>query len=152
MTLSLDYLRKKVGLCQHGETSRKTLTCTSTAEPYQVPPRPSPVPAAPPATTDAPARPQPVYQENFLLILLLVAGLFCLVDLRMLALAGIFSALLVYYDAGTLHAGEKFGKESLFGDVVAWRPLTWAICVFIIPLIFLAFYTFSREEIFKANN
>jgi hypothetical protein len=153
MTLSLDYLRKKVGLCRQGEPSRKTPVFTGTAAPYKVPARPSPAPAAPsPATTDTPSGPRPVYQENFLLVLLLVAGLFCLVDLKMLALAGIFSALLVYYDAGTLHAGEKFERESLFGEVVAWRPLTWAICVFVIPLIFLAFYTFSREEIFKANN
>ena len=94
----------------------------------------------------------PVYQENILLILLLLAGLFCLVDLKMLALAAIFSALLVYYDAGTLHAGEKFAKESILGNVVTWRPLTWALAVLIIPLIFLAIYVFSRKEIFEANS
>lgn len=109
-------------------------------------------PVAVSTVTGTLAAKQPVYQENILLILLLLAGLFCLVDLRMLALAGIFSALLVYYDAQTLHAGEKFEKESLFGDVVAWRPLTWAACVLIIPLIFLAIYVFSRKEIFAANN
>jgi hypothetical protein len=153
MTRFSDVIYGWLGLCRQGEPSRKTPVFTGTAEPYKVPARPSPAPAAPsPATTDTPSGPHPVYQENFLLVLLLVAGLFCLVDLKMLALAGIFSALLVYYDAGTLHAGEKSGKESLFGDVVTWRPLTWAICVFVIPLIFLAFYTFSREEIFKANN
>jgi len=113
---------------------------------------PSPVPASPPAVSATPAESRPAYQENFLLVLVLVAGLFCLIDLKMLAIAALFSALLVYYDAGTLHAGEKFEKESLLGDVVAWRPLTWAICVLVIPLIFLAVYTFSRKEIFNANN
>lgn len=93
----------------------------------------------------------PVYQENILLVIVLLAGLFSLVDLKMLAVAGIFSALLVYFDAGRIHAGEKFPRESLFGDVVAWRPLTWAICVLVIPLIFLAIYVFSRKEIFEAN-
>ncbi|MFA6333847.1 MAG: hypothetical protein WCX22_12915 [Methanoregula sp.] len=141
MTLSLEDLRKKVDLCRQGEPSRKTPVFTGTAEPCQVP--------SPTAVT---AGPRPVYQENFLLVLLLVAGLFCLVDLKMLALAGIFSALLVYYDAGTLHAGEKSGKELLFGNIVTWRPLTWAACVLVIPLIFLAIYTFSRREIFDANN
>lgn len=141
MNLSLDYLMKKAGLCRHEDPSRKTRTYTSTAEPCQVP-----APTA--VTTGSP----PVYQENLLLVLLLVAGLFCLVDLKMLALAGIFSALLVYYDAGTLHAGEKSGKELLFGNIVTWRPLTWAACVLVIPLIFLAIYTFSRREIFDANN
>ncbi|MDD5143920.1 hypothetical protein [Methanoregula sp.] len=94
---------------------------------------------------------QPVYQENILLILLLLAGLFCLVDLKMLAIAGVFSALLVYYDAQALHAGEKSEKESILGDIVTWRPLTWGVAVLIIPLIFLAIYVFSRKEIFDAN-
>ena len=70
----------------------------------------------------------------------------------MFAVVTIFSAILVYYDAGTLHAGEKSGKEKILGEVATWRPLTWAVFVFIIPLIFLAIYTFSRREIFDANN
>jgi hypothetical protein len=105
---------------------------------------PAPLVSAPPETRQA-------YQENILLIILLLGGLFCLVDIKMLAIAGIFSALLVFYDAQTLHAGEKFEKASLLGEVVAWRPLTWAICVLIIPLIFLAIYVFSRKEVFEAN-
>jgi len=94
---------------------------------------------------------QPIYQENIPLILLLLGGLFCLVDLKMLAIAGIVSALFVYFDAVTIHAGEIFPKESILGDVVTWRPLTWALAVLIIPLIFLAIYVFSRKEIFEAN-
>jgi len=65
---------------------------------------------------------------------------------------GIVSAIAVYYDTGTLHAGQKFENESFFGDVVAWLPLTRAICVLIGSLIFLAVYVFSRREIFNANN
>ena len=42
-------------------------------------------------------------------------------------------------------------KESIHGDVVVWRPLTWALAVLIIPLNFLAIYVFSRKEIFDAN-
>jgi hypothetical protein len=101
--------------------------------------------------TKIPTAKHPVYQENILLVIVLLAGLFSLVDLKMLAVAGIFSALLIYFDAGAIHAGEKFPKESLLGDVVAWRPLTWAICVLVIPLIFLAIYVISRKEIFEAN-
>jgi hypothetical protein len=108
-------------------------------------------PSVPSATTGLPAASRPEYQENILLILVLVGGLFCLIDLKMLAIAAIFSALLVYYDAVALHAGEKSGEESLFGNVVTWRPATWAVCVLIVPLIFLAIYTFSRKEIFDAN-
>jgi len=110
-----------------------------------------PVPAAPPGATATPAESRPVYRENILLIIVLVAGLFGLSDLKVFAAAVIFSALIVYYDAFSVHAGEKFATESFFGDVVAWRPATWAVCVLIIPLFFLAIYTFSRKDIFDAN-
>lgn len=111
----------------------------------------TPEPVAIPTLAGAATVKQPIYQENLLLVIVLLAGLFSLVDLKMLAVAGIFSTLLVYYDAGTMHAGEKFPEESLLGDVVTWRPLTWALAVLIIPLIFLAIYVFSRKEIFEAN-
>jgi hypothetical protein len=151
MTRVSEVIRGWLGWCPQG-TVKKTRTFTSPDDPCEETARPSPVPVAPPAGTVTPGESRPAYQENILLILLLVGGLLSLVDLRMLAIAALFSAVLVYYDAVTLHAGEKFAKESLLGDVVAWRPSTWAVCVLIIPLIFLAIYTFSREEIFRANN
>jgi len=150
MTRVAEVIRSWLGLCPHGP-AHKTRAFPNPGDPCQVPAKPSPEPAAPPATPTAPAESHPGYQENFFLILLLLVGLFCLVDLKMLAIAGVFSALLVYYDAGTIHAGEKFPEESILGDVVTWRPLAWAICVLIIPLIFLAIYVFSRKEIFEAN-
>jgi len=146
-----EVIRGWLGWCPQGSV-RKTRTYPDPGVPCRAPAQPSPVPATPPSATTAPAESRPAYQENVLLIFLLVAGLFCLVDLKMLAIAGVFSALLVYYDAGTLHAGVKYEKDSLFGDVVAWRPLTWAASVLVIPLIFLAIYVFSRKEIFEANN
>lgn len=147
MTRVAEVIRGWLGLCPHGP-AHKTRSFPNPGEPYLVPTQPTPGPAAAAAT---PAESRPGYQENILLILLLLAGLFCLVDLKMLAVAGVFSALLVYYDAGTIHAGEKFAKETILGDVVTWRPLTWALAVLIIPLIFLAIYVFSRKEIFEAN-
>ena len=107
--------------------------------------------AVPPPAVSTPVTTPPAYHENILLILALLGGLFCLTDVKLLLPAGIVSALLVYYDACALHAGERFDKESLLGDVAAWRPLTWALAVLIIPLIFLAVYVFSRKEIFDAN-
>ncbi len=150
MTRVPEVIRGWLGWCPQ-RSAPKTRIPSGPVEPCRVSARPAPAPAAPPAATAAPSGSHPVYQENILLVLVLVAGLFCLVDLRMLALAGVFSALLVYHDAGTMHAGEKFEEDSLFGDVVAWRPLTWAACVLVIPLIFLAIYVFSRKEIFEAN-
>lgn len=142
-----EIIKHHVGWCPQG--SVRKILCEPD-EPCRNVPVPAPTQAAP--LPMAPVTSPPAYQENIILILLLLAGLFCIVDFRMLALASLFSALLVYYDAGTLHAGEKFEKESILGDVATWRPLTWAIFVFIIPLIFLAIYTFSRKEIFDANN
>lgn len=89
--------------------------------------------------------------ENYLLLLLLVVELFSLVDLKLLFLVGIISALAVYYDAITIHAGEKFKEESFFGEIAGWRPLTWAVWVVIFTLFFLAIYIFSREGIYRAN-
>ena len=148
MTRVTEVIRGWLGLCPHGPV-HKTRVFPNPGEPCQVSARPSPEPSGPPATAMDNTRPG--YQENFLLVIVLLAGLFCLIDLKMLAIAALFSALLVYYDAGTIHAGERFSEESLLGDVVTWRPLTWALAVLIIPLIFLAIYVFSRKEIFDAN-
>jgi hypothetical protein len=151
MTRVSEVIRGWLGWCPQSSV-RQSRTCPDPGAPCQAPARSSPAPAAPSPATTTQTESHPAYQENILLILLLVAGLFSLIDLKWLALAGIFSAVVVYYDAGTLHAGEKFGKESFFGDVVTWRPLTWAICVLIFSIFFLAVYTFSRKEIFDANN
>lgn len=151
MTRVAEVIRGWLGLCPNTPRN-KTRTFAEPAQTVLTPGTPPPVPSVTPTTDTTPGKSRPVYQENILLILLLLAGLFCLVDLKMLAIAGIFSALLVYYDAQTMHAGEKFEKESLLGNVVAWRPLTWAACVLIVPLVFLAIYVFSRKEIFEANS
>lgn len=150
MTRVAEVIRGWLGLCPNAPR-HKTRTFAEPTQGTLTPGTPLPVPPVSPAGDPAPVDSRPGYQENLLLILLLLAGLFCLIDLKMLAITAIFSALLVYYDARTLHAGEKFEKESILGDVVTWRPLTWALAVLIIPLIFLAIYVFSRKEIFAAN-
>lgn len=146
-----EVIRDWLGWCPRG-VARTARTRNDFGAPCQVPARPSPAPApAPPAPAANPDQSHSAYQENIILILLLVAGFFCLSDLRLLGLAGVLSAILVYYDAGTLHAGERAGEETLLGNVVTWRPLTWAACVLIIPFFFLALYVFSRKEIYEAN-
>jgi hypothetical protein len=151
MTRVAEVIREWLGGCPYA-SRQKTRTFTETF-PENLTAKANPCDSpAPPATTTAPTESRPAYQENILLIFLLVGGMFSLMDLRMLAFVGIISALAVYYDACTLHAGEKFEIESILGEVVTWRPLSWAICVLIGSLIFLALYTFSRREIFDANN
>ena len=144
-------IRKHPGWCSQGSYIRPFSRSPERENPVQSsspsgPFIPSPAGATPPESRSE-------YQENILLIILLLGGLFYAWDIRGLAIGGIVSAIAVYYDAVTLHrAGQKFEKESFFGDVVAWRPLTWAICARIGSLIILAVYVFSRREIFNANN
>lgn len=151
MTRAADIIRGWLGWCPQ-DFRRNTVPFTGSLPENQIAAAPVPGPAAPAPAAAASPGPHPACQENYILIFLLLAGLFCLVDFRMLALATVFSAILVYSDAGALHAGEKFREESILGEVASWRPLTWAVCVLIVPLIFLAIYTFSRQEIFDANN
>ena len=145
-----DVIRGWLGWCPDG-SRQKTRTFSATgADPAEQVPVPA-GPAAPAAVT-GPAEHRPGYQENILLLILLLGGFFLSWDLRLFAIGGIISALVVYWDAGTLHAGEKFAEESFFGEVTAWRPQTWAFWVFIGSLFMLAVYTFSRQEIYDANN
>lgn len=150
MTL-VEPIRYYLGWCPQG-SHRNTRTFINPDQDL-----PEPVPAFGPAASPAPAvtgpaKHRPGYQENILLLILLLGGFFLSWDLRLFVLGGIISALVVYWDAGTLHAGEKFAEESVFGEVTAWRPQTWAVWVFIGSLFMLAVYTFSRQEIYDANN
>jgi hypothetical protein len=151
MNQFLETIRKYLGWCPQG-SYRKIRTFTDPGQENQAQSSSPPGPVVPSTAEATPAASLPEYQENILLYVLLLGGFFLAWDLRVFAVAGIISVIAVYYDAGTLHAGQKFEKESFFGDVVAWRPLTWAVWVLIGSLIFLAVYVFSRQEIFNANN
>lgn len=145
-----EVIRGWLGWCPQA-SYRKTRTLTDTVSEHY-PSKPVPLePPAPVPVTTAPTEEKKSCPENILLLLLLVAGFFTLIDLKWIVGFGIVCAVAVYYDAITLHAGEKFPVESVLGNVVTWRPLTWAVCVLIIPLIFLIFYFFSRQEIWDAN-
>ncbi len=145
-----DVIRGWLGWCPQGAL-RKTRT-------FPVPDSDLPSagaragPAAPAPSVPGTTERRPEYRENILLLILLLGGFFLSWDLRLFAIGGIVSAIVVYQDAGTLHAGEKFAEESFFGEVKAWKPQTWAVWVFIGSLFMLAVYTFSRQEIYNANN
>lgn len=96
---------------------------------------------------------RPEYQENILLILLLLGGLFF--GLKDFFTFGGFTFLCsacVYFDAQNIHAGKKFKKVSLLGEVATWQPITWAAAAFVGSFIGMAIYLFCRHEIFNANN
>jgi len=141
-----------MGWCPQGSQRKiRTFSAPDPDLPVQVPVPAGPAASPAPAVT-GPAEHRPGYQENILLFILLLGGFFLSWDLRLFAMGGIISAIVVYWDAGMLHAGEKFAAESFFGEVTAWRPQTWAVWVFIGSLFMLAVYTFSRQEIYDANN
>jgi hypothetical protein len=147
-----DVIHGWLGWCPDGSRQKTRTFSAPGADPVAQVPVPAGPAASPAPAVTGPAKHQPGYQENILLLILLLGGFFLSWDLRLFAMGGIISALVVYWDAGMLHAGEKFAEESFFGEVTAWRPQTWAVWVFIGSLFMLAVYTFSRQEIYDANN
>lgn len=95
---------------------------------------------------------RPEYQTSLLLILLFLFGLFYAYRYNLLIPFSLLSAILVYFDAENIHAGKKFKKESLLGEVSSWRPIVWAIAVCIGSFVLLAIYLVTRREIYNANN
>ncbi|WP_054847644.1 hypothetical protein [Methanoculleus chikugoensis] len=93
------------------------------------------------------------YQDNMLLILIALAWLLPVVyDREFLPILILLSAVAVYYDAQSVRAGgEKFEKETLFGDIVTWQPLTWGAATLVGGIIIMAIYLFHRKEIYRAN-
>jgi hypothetical protein len=144
-------IRKYLGWCPHGST-RKTGIFTG-PEFTNSARTPAPdVPSAKPSENSSPEELRPEYQTNLLLILLFLGGLFYAHSLNLLIPFSILSAILVYFDAENIHAGLKFEKVSLLGEVATWRPIVWATAVFIGSFFLLALYVFCRREIYIANN
>jgi hypothetical protein len=100
----------------------------------------------------APVEYRPEYQTNLLLIFILLGGLFYASSLNLIIPFGFLSAVLVYFDAENIHAGYKFGEVLLLGEVASWRPIVWAVAVFIGSFLFLTIYLICRREIYNANN
>ncbi len=148
----VETIKRRLGWCPHA-TSPKTRT-------YPAPGfdsltrTPTPTgPVGPEPATGGLTEHRPEYQENFLLILLFLGGLFF--GLRDFFTFGGFTILCsacVYFDAQNIHAGAKFEKVSLLGEVASWQPITWAAVAFVGSFIGMAIYLFCRQEIFNANN
>ena len=151
MTKFTDNVRKCLGWCPNADAVRKA-RYSGVKQDYEnawkrggSDPGPVPDPAVPAATPHG-------YQENMLLILIAVAWLFPVVYRHeFLTLFLVVSAVAMYSDAQNIHAGEKFGKETLLGNIVTWRPLTWGAATFVGGVIIMAIYLFQRKEIFNAN-
>jgi len=152
MTVFLEYIRKKLGWCPNADAVRPVRRTSAQAgygdarQGKKSDPNPGPEPAGT-AGGDRGG-----YQENMLLILIALAWLLPVVyDREFLPILLVFSAVAVYYDAQSIHAGGKFEKETLLGDIVTWRPLTWGAATLVGGIIIMAIYLFHRKEIYRAN-
>jgi hypothetical protein len=143
--------RALMGWCPQGSQRKiRTFINPEPDLPLHVPAPTGPAAPAPVATTPAEHRPE--YQTNLLLILVLLAGLFWAARLDLIIPFNLLSAVLVFFDAENIHAGKKFEEVSLLGEVATWRPVVWAVAVFIGTFFLLALYLLCREEIYTANN
>lgn len=148
----LDTIKHYLGWCPNAASSK---TRTYTAPEFEDLTRtPAPVgPGIPEHAGIGSAEHRPEYQENILLILLFLGGLFFgLKDLPMFGGFTLICSVCVYFDARNIHAGEKFKEVSLLGEVSTWRPIIWAAAAFVGSFIGMAIYLFCRQEIFNANN
>jgi hypothetical protein len=136
---------------QNTQRNTRIFSAPEQGLPVQVP-VPTAGPAAPAPASTAPAEHRPEFQTTMLLILLLLGGLFYASRLDLILPLNILSAVLVYFDAENIHAGKKFEEVSLLGEVATWRPIVWAVAVFIGTFFLLALYLLCREEISTANN
>ncbi|MCK9278117.1 MAG: DUF1673 domain-containing protein [Methanoculleus sp.] len=152
MTVFMEYIRKKLGWCPNAgtiEPVRHTSAEAGYGDAWKGR-SPEPKPGPEPAGTAGGDRSG--YQDNMLLILLALAWLFPVVYQReFLPLLVVLSAVAVYYDAQSIRAGDRFEKETLFGDIVTWRPLTWGAATLVGGIIIMAIYLFHRKEIYRAN-
>jgi hypothetical protein len=146
-----EIIHKRLGWCpQSSQQKTRTLINPEPDLPVRTPGPPGP--AAPAPAVTAPAEYRPEYQTNLLLILLLLGGAFYASSHDLIIPFNILSAVLVYFDAENIHAGEKFEEVSLLGEVATWRPIVWAVAVFIGTFFLLALYLLCRREIYTANN
>jgi hypothetical protein len=152
MAAFLEQFRKMLGWCPGAgpaPTHRYANAETSFGKDWK---KRSPEPVPPPESVGTARGDRPGYRENLLLILIALAWLFPVVYQReFLPIIVVLSAAAVYVDAQNINAGGNFEKETLFGDIVAWRPLTWGAAALVGGIIIMAIYIFHRREIYNAN-
>lgn len=152
MAAFLEQFRKMLGWCPGAgpaPTHRYANAETSFGKDWK---KRSPEPVPPPESVGTARGDRPGYRENLLLILIALAWLFPVVYQReFLPIIVIISVAAIYVDAQNINAGGNFEKETLFGDIVAWRPLTWGAAALVGGIIIMAIYIFHRREIYNAN-
>ena len=152
MTVFLEYIRKKLGWCPNADAIRPVRRTSAEAGYGDAWPGQKPEPNPGPEPTGTAGGDPSGYQDNMLLILIALAWLLPAVHQReFLPIILVLSAVAVFYDAQSIRAGDNFEKETLFGDIVTWRPLTWGAATLVGGVIIMVIYLFHRREIYNAN-
>jgi len=152
MMVFMEYIRKKLGWCPNADAVRPVRRTSAQVGYGDAWKGRSPDPNPGPEPDGIAGADRGGYQDNMLLILLALAWLFPVVHQReFLPILLVLSAVAVYYDAQSIRAGERFEKETLLGDIVTWRPLTWGAATLVGGIIIMAIYLFHRKEIYRAN-
>ncbi len=150
MPISLEYIRKRLGWCPnagYATSSRRTDTVHGYEDGWKGKPS-----GTGPEPASSAGGEVPGYQENILLILLALVWLFPIAYQReFLPVLAVLSAVAMYVDAQNIRAGSGFEEETLLGNIVTWRPLTWGLATLVGGVIIMAIYLFHRKEIYTAN-
>jgi hypothetical protein len=152
MAAFMEHFRKILGWCPNAGSARTHGHAKTETSFEKDMGKRSPGPAPVPESAGTARRDRPGYRENLALILIALTWLFPFVYRReFLPIVLILSVAAMYVDAQNITAGGTFEKERLFGDIVAWRPLTWGVATFVGGIIIMAIYLFHRREIYNAN-
>jgi hypothetical protein len=152
MTVFLEYIRKKLGWCPNADAVRPPRHASAEADYESAWKGRSPEPKPAPEPVGTAGGDRSGYQENMLLILLALAWFFPVVHQReVLPIILVLSAVAIFYDAQSIRAGDNFEKETLLGDIVTWRPITWGAATLVGGIIIMVIYLFHRREIYRAN-
>ncbi|MCK8517642.1 DUF1673 domain-containing protein [Methanoculleus sp. 7T] len=151
MTVFLEYLRKKLGWCPNVDAIRPARQTAAEAGYENAWKGRGPGAAPTPEPAGTAGGDLSGYQENMLLILLALAWLVAY-RREFLPILVVLSAVAMFYDAQSIHAGDNFEKETLLGDIVTWQPLTWGAATLVGGVIIMVIYLFHRREIYRANS
>ncbi len=145
-------IRRRMGWCPNADAVRPVRRTSVEAGHESAWKGRNPEPNPSPASASTAGGDRSGYQDNMLLILIALAWLFPVVYQReFLPILVVLSAVAMYYDAQSIRAGSNFEKETLLGDIVTWRPLTWGAATLVGGIIIMAIYLFHRKEIYHAN-
>lgn len=89
---------------------------------------------------------------DILVILEMIRSFWLILSINVLLICYAFIVVTtVYMDARSINAGCAYPRGRIM-SYKTWKPLIWAVLVFVLCFPFFAFYLWKRRKIFHANN